>query len=76
MKNKKIDTKVTLYQGQNGSIEFRADEARETIWATLDQIALLFGRDKSVILRHFRNVFSGKSWIGIQLLQKMQHLAL
>ena len=60
MKNKELNTKVTLYQGQNGSIEFHADEARQTIWATLDQIALLFGRDKSVISRHFKNLFSEK----------------
>ena len=60
MKNNDINAKVTLYQGQNGSIEFHADEARETIWATLDQIALLFGRDKSVISRHFKNIFSEK----------------
>lgn len=30
---------------------------RETIWATLDQIAAVFGRDKSVISRHLRNIF-------------------
>ena len=29
----------------------------ETVWLSLDQIAVLFGRDKSTISRHIRNIF-------------------
>ena len=36
-------------------IEVRIDE--ETIWLTLNQIAKLFDRDKSVISRHLKNIF-------------------
>lgn len=36
-------------------IEVRIDE--ETIWLTLNQIAQLFDRDKSVISRHLKNIF-------------------
>ena len=36
-------------------IEVRIDE--ETVWLSLNQIAQLFCRDKSVISRHLRNVF-------------------
>ncbi|MCK9638454.1 MAG: virulence RhuM family protein [Prolixibacteraceae bacterium] len=36
-------------------IEVRIDE--ETVWLSLNQIAQLFDRDKSVISRHLRNVF-------------------
>ncbi len=49
--------KVVIYQAKNGAIELRGDASRETIWATLDQIAEVFGRDKSVISRHLKNVF-------------------
>ncbi|HEX8755160.1 MAG TPA: virulence protein RhuM/Fic/DOC family protein [Steroidobacteraceae bacterium] len=31
---------------------------RETVWLSLGQLAELFGRDKSVISRHLRNVFA------------------
>ncbi|MDE2071781.1 MAG: virulence RhuM family protein, partial [Patescibacteria group bacterium] len=41
----------------SGAIELRGDVSREPIWATLDQIALVFGRDKSVISRHLKNIF-------------------
>jgi hypothetical protein len=36
-------------------IEVRIDE--ETVWLTLNQIAQLFARDKSVISKHFRNIY-------------------
>jgi hypothetical protein len=48
---------VVVYQAKNGAIELRGDVSRETIWATLDQIAAVFGRDKSVISRHLKNIF-------------------
>jgi hypothetical protein len=48
---------IIIYQGNNGEIEFRGDFQKETLWASLQQIADLFGRDKSVISRHIRNIF-------------------
>ena len=39
-------------------IEVRMDEEKETFWLALNQIASLFERDKSVISRHIKNVFS------------------
>ena len=49
---------VVIYQAKSGAIELRADTGSETVWATLDQIATVFGRDKSVISRHFKNIFA------------------
>ena len=37
-------------------IEVRIDE--ETVWLTQEQMALLFGRERSVITKHIRNIFS------------------
>ena len=48
---------IIIYQSKNGSLEFRGDYEKETIWASLDQIATLFGRDKSVVSRHIKNIF-------------------
>lgn len=38
-------------------IEVRSDEDKETLWLTQDQIAQLFGRERSVITKHFKNIF-------------------
>ena len=48
---------LIIFQGKDGGIEFKSDVSRETIWANLDQISLVFSRDKSVISRHIKNIF-------------------
>jgi hypothetical protein len=50
--------KIVIFTDEKGNTELRADIENETIFATLDQISLLFGRDKSVISRHLKNIFS------------------
>ena len=54
MKNKNL----VIYQASNGAIELRGDFEHESVLATLDQIAFVFGRDKSVISRHLKNIFT------------------
>ena len=49
---------IEIYQAENGEIEFNGDIQKETIWANLNQISKLFGRDKSVISRHIKNIFN------------------
>lgn len=49
--------KIVIYQNSSGAIELRGDIKNETIWANLNEIALLFGRDKSVISRHIKDIF-------------------
>jgi len=44
----------SLYSGEDLSVEVWLEG--ETLWLSLQQIADLFGRDNSVISRHFRNV--------------------
>lgn len=56
MKKKHIKN-IAIYQTKNGAIEFRGDFEQETIWGNLNQIADLFGRDKSVISRHIKNIY-------------------
>ncbi len=48
---------IIIYQAKNGAINLQGDFKKETIWATLNQIADVFGRDKSVISRHLKNIF-------------------
>jgi len=51
---------IEIYQADNGAIEFRGDSSLETIWASLDQIAELFQRDKSGISRHIKNIYKNE----------------
>ena len=49
--------KIVIYESTEGGahVEVRLEE--ETVWLNLNQMTDLFGRDKSVISRHLRNVF-------------------
>ena len=53
-----MDNQIEIFQSANGMIEFNTDIKNETIWASLDQIAKLFARDKSGISRHIKNIFN------------------
>lgn len=53
-------TSIILY---DGGLDLRLDKQSETIWVSLDQIADIFGRDKSVISRHIKNIFSEEELI-------------
>jgi len=55
--NKKIKNQLMIYQSKTGAIELKADVSKDTIWASLDQVASIFERDKSVISRHIKNIF-------------------
>ncbi|MDH5694070.1 MAG: virulence RhuM family protein [Gammaproteobacteria bacterium] len=46
---------LLIYETENGEVEVRLE--KDTLWLSLQQIADLFGRDKSVISRHLGNVF-------------------
>lgn len=49
---------LILYQTEDGLTKINVNMRDETVWLSLDQMAELFGRDKSTISRHIRNVFS------------------
>ena len=49
---------IILYQPDN-SIGIEVLMEAETVWLTINQVAMLFDRDKSVISRHIRNIYSG-----------------
>lgn len=51
---------VVLYEAADGEVRLEVRLERETVWLSLDQMTKLFGRDKSVISRHLRNVFASK----------------
>ena len=48
---------VVLYRAPDGMITLDVRLEQETVWLSLNQMAALFERDKSVISRHLRNVF-------------------
>ncbi|SMN15062.1 Putative DNA-binding protein in cluster with Type I restriction-modification system [uncultured Candidatus Thioglobus sp.] len=50
-------SKVLLYKTENQEVRLEVLIQNETIWLNQKQICELFGRDKSVISRHIKNIF-------------------
>jgi len=51
---------IVLYKTPEGDTLIDVKLEEETVWLTLNQMASLFSKDKSVISRHIRNVFYEK----------------
>ena len=49
---------IVIFEAEAQQVEVRLEG--ETLWLSLQQLADLFGRDKSVISRHLRNIFAAK----------------
>ena len=48
--------RILLYQAQNGKIQVEVSLKDETIWLDAHQMAELFQRDRTVIVRHIHNI--------------------
>lgn len=46
---------IAIYQSETGAVDVRLDG--DTVWLTQEQMTQLFGRERSVITKHIRNVF-------------------
>jgi hypothetical protein len=48
-------SEIAIYESDNGQVSVRL--VGDTVWLRQDQLAELFGRERSVITKHFGNVF-------------------
>ena len=48
---------LLVYRDNDGSVKLEVRLQDETIWLTINQMAKLFGVDKSGISRHVKNIF-------------------
>ena len=49
---------ILLYQTEDGLTRIEVRVVNDTVWLSINQLAALFQRDKSVISRHISNVFT------------------
>ena len=60
MKIKGTGGEIALYRTKDGRTAVDVRLEKDTLWLSLNQIASLFDRDKSVVSRHLRNIFETK----------------
>ncbi len=52
-----MKNEIILYQPEDTSVRLEVKIEDETVWLTIEQISMLFGRDRTVINRHINNIF-------------------
>ena len=66
---------VILYKADDGRVQLEVHLDQETVWLTQDQMADLFGRERSVITKHVRNVFKEGELEEASVRAKIAHTA-
>ncbi|WP_422102613.1 virulence RhuM family protein [Vreelandella sp.] len=51
------DQQIQIFTSEDGQAHLEVMLEQETVWLSLDQMTNLYGRVKSVISRHIRNIF-------------------
>ncbi len=49
---------IEIYTAPDNSIQLQVKLDQDTVWLTQEQMSLLFGRDRTVISRHIRNIYT------------------
>lgn len=52
-----LQSNIIMYTTEDGITKIEATFEQDTVWLSIDQMAELFQRDKSVIGKHIRNIF-------------------
>jgi len=48
---------IAIYQTKDNRIEVEIDNKNDTIWLSAENIASLFGKERSNIQRHIKNIY-------------------
>lgn len=60
------DKRVEIYQGATGEVVFNLDAEGETLWASIEQIAQVFGVSRRSIEIHLKNIYDeGELFAGL-----------
>jgi len=65
------ENKIIIYKTKDGNSEVDLKLHNETLWLRQEQIALLFGIDRTGIVRHINNIFKTKELDEKSNVQKM-----
>lgn len=64
------DSEIIIYQNSSGDIKIDVRLEEETVWLTQDQMATLFGKTKSTLNEHIKNIYEEKELTETDTLKK------
>jgi death-on-curing family protein len=69
------EDRIIIYQWKNWEIQLQMDIKSDTVWARQEQIAELFGVDRTVVNKHIRNVINTDELDPVWVCAKFAHTA-
>ena len=55
-----MENEIVLFESEDDQVKLNVEFDGETVWLTKEQMAALFGRDRTVISRHISNIYKEK----------------
>lgn len=71
----KNEEQIVIYQTDDGLVKIDVNLKDENIWLNVEQMALLFERDRSVISKHIKNVFDDEELLRDSVCANFAHTA-
>ena len=68
---KKTTNEIILFENQKVKLEVNMRD--DTVWLNTEQMATLFGRDRTVITRHINNIFKSQELSKKEVCAKFAH---
>ena len=65
-----MSSEIGIYTTQDGKTKLQVNLQDETVWLTQDQMAILFGKAKSTINEHIKNVYDENELIESETMRK------
>lgn len=61
---------IVIYQSEDGSMKVDVLFGNETVWLTMDQMCMLFGKAKSTISEHISNIYAEGELVESEIMRK------
>jgi hypothetical protein len=65
-----LNSEIIIYTDSKGTTKLQVQLEDETVWLTQDQMAMLFGKAKSTINEHIKNIYAEGELEESQTLKK------
>jgi hypothetical protein len=66
---------ILLYESEEGEMTLQVQLQNDTVWLTQAQMAELFGKGRTTVTEHIRNVFKEKELNEISVCRDFRHTA-
>ena len=74
MTDANAERRIEIYQGDKGEVIFDVDTDEETVWATPEQMATIFGVQRPAIVKHLSNIYKSGELVADPTCSKMEQV--